>query len=155
MNAQQSRIILLIEDNDDHAEITEFYIHECGKNLEVIRFRDGKEAIEHIVEIRHNRNISYPWLVLLDLNLPKYSGHEVLAKIKTEPLLKQIPVVIFTTSNSNKDIEQALKSGANTYIQKPAEPDEFFPTINQMINYWWLSQHELIVEQLNRYVELD
>jgi len=146
-----SRTILLIEDNEDHAEITQFYINEYADDIEVIWLSDGKIAIDHILEINGNSKRIYPWLILLDINLPKYDGHEVLLRLKSNQSLKEIPVVMFTTSNSNQDIETALKGGANSYIQKPIEPDEFASTIAKIIDYWSLNQHEIIVNNLNHH----
>ncbi len=151
MNQQPSkRTILLIEDNDDHAEIIQFYIEEYAEDIEVARLSDGKLAIDHILKVNKKHNEPYPWLILLDIKLPKYDGHEVLQRLKAMPLLTEVPVVVFTTSNSNKDIEDALKEGANSYIQKPMEPDGFATVISKIIDYWTLDQHGLIVEELNR-----
>lgn len=151
MNQQpKKRTILLIEDNDDHAEISQFYIEEYAKDINVVRLSDGKLAIDHLLAVNKKHNVPYPWLILLDIKLPKYDGHEVLQWLKAELLLTEVPVVIFTSSNSNKDIENAFKEGANSYIQKPMEPDGFSTVISRIIDYWTLDQHGLIVEGLNR-----
>jgi len=146
---KNNRTLLLVEDNEDHAEITQFYIKEHAADIDIIWLNDGKAAIDHILEINGNGKGLYPWLILLDIKLPKYDGHEVLLRLKSNQALKEIPVVMFTTSNSNQDIETALKGGANSYIQKPIEPDEFASAINKIIDYWSLNQHGIIVDSLN------
>ncbi len=148
---QQPPTLLLIEDNFDHAEITRFYIHEYAPDIQITWLKDGQEAIDHILHIREHHQTPYPWLILLDIKLPKYDGHEVLSRLKATTELKSIPVVIFTTSNSNKDITTALQNGANSYLQKPVEPDDFENVIIKMIDYWRLNQHNQIIEQLNHH----
>jgi len=152
MSQQKSKqTLLLVEDNDDHAEIIQYYIEEYDPSIEVIRLSDGKSAIDHILEMNSNNKECYPWLILLDIKLPKYDGHEILLRLKSDSTLTKIPVVVFTTSNSSKDIETALKRGANSYIQKPTEPDKFATTIATIIDYWSLNQHGIIIEGLNRH----
>ncbi len=146
-----NRTILLIEDNEDHAEITRFYVNEYAADIKVVWLNDGKAAMDHILEINENREQSYPWLILLDIKLPKYNGHEVLSRLKSNQTLREIPVVMFTTSTSNQDIDAALKGGANSYIQKPIEPDGYAFTIAKIIDYWSLNQHGIIVDNLNKH----
>ena len=139
MSEQMKRTILLVEDNTDHAP-----------DIDVVWLNDGEIAINHIAEKHAMSNGNYPWLVLLDIKLPKYSGHEVLARLKSDEKLKMIPVVMFTTSNVTKDIEAALMQGANSYIQKPMELGEFGSVIGKIIDYWSLDQHRVIIERLNK-----
>ncbi len=137
---QKEHNLLLIEDSDDHAELTEFYIRDCCPAIEVNRLRDGEEAMTYIEQTK-NTELSLPWLVLLDLKLPKYDGHEILIRFKNSPHLAKIPVVIFSTSNSGKDIEQALINHANSYIVKPMEPDRYGEVISEILSYWQLNEH--------------
>ncbi|MCW5198511.1 response regulator [Desulfobulbus sp. F3] len=140
----EDKKLLLVEDSDDHAELTEFYIKDCCPEIEVSRLRDGAEAMAYI-EKTEAAGQSLPWLVLLDLKLPKYDGHEVLARIKRSIRLAKIPVVIFSTSNSGKDIERALNSHANSYIVKPMESNKYGEVISEMLHYWELNEHHLIL----------
>lgn len=149
MTEQKKRSILLIEDNKDHAEITQFHITDHAPDIDVVWLNDGELAINHIVEKHALSDGTYPWLVLLDIKLPKYSGHEVLARLKSDERLKKIPVVMFTTSNVTKDIESALMQGANSYIQKPMELGEFGSVIAKIIDYWSLDQHRVMIERGN------
>ena len=132
--------LLLIEDNDDHAELAEFYIKDCRPKIKVRRLRDGAEAMAYIEQTECAEQ-SLPWLVLLDLKLPKYDGHEVLHQLKKSPCLAKVPVVIFSTSSSGKDIEQALNSHANSYIVKPMEADKYGELISEILRYWELNEH--------------
>lgn len=141
---QEERKLLLIEDNDDHAELAEFYIKDCGPQFQVRRLRDGAEAMAYIEQAECAEQC-LPWLVLLDLKLPKYDGHEVLTQLKKSPCLAKVPVVIFSTSSSSKDIEQALNSHANSYLVKPMEADKYGQLISEMLHYWQLNQHHHIL----------
>ncbi|MCW5206043.1 response regulator [Desulfobulbus sp. F5] len=142
----EEKNLLLVEDSDDHAELTEFYIKDCCPQIEVSRLRDGAEAMAYI-ERTETAEQALPWLVLLDLKLPKYDGHEVLARMKCSGKLAKIPVVIFSTSNSGKDIERALNSHANSYIVKPMEADRYGEVISEIIHYWELNEHHLLFRE--------
>lgn len=139
MNNEDNRKILLVEDDDNHAEIIEFYIKENSSEFDVTRLSDGHEALEYFKNIT-----KYPWLIILDLKIPKHDGHEILEYIKNDKKLKRVPVVIFTTSNSNKDIAKAIDAGANSYLVKPTDPEKFLNNIGAMLSFWKLNQHEYI-----------
>jgi CheY-like chemotaxis protein len=136
--------ILLIEDDDDHAELTEFYLRDHLHGMQVTRLDDGGVAMQCLQAVRSGEQ-PRPWLIVLDLKLPKYDGHEILSYIKTDARLSRIPVVIFTTSNSSRDISLALDNHANSYITKPMEPDGYDAVIGRMIGYWKLNQHDLVL----------
>ncbi|WP_417916804.1 response regulator [Candidatus Electronema sp. JC] len=143
----EAKKLLLVEDSDDHAELTEFYIKDCRPEIAVRRLRDGAEAMAYIERTEAAAGQQdLPWLVLLDLKLPKYDGHEILARMKRSVRLAKIPVVVFSTSNSGKDIEQALNSHANSYIVKPMEADKYGEVISELLQYWELNQHHLLRE---------
>ena len=126
--------ILVIEDNDDHAEILSFYLQEKLPALEIQRIRDGKSAMDFFRSGSTER--SNPSLVFLDLNLPFYSGHEVLKVIKSSDTCREIPVVIFTTSAALSDRQEAFRSFANSYITKPTDPQEFDRVVELILDYW-------------------
>lgn len=149
MNNRANRAILLVEDNEDHAEITRFHITDYAPEIDVIWLGDGEQAMHHIEQEHTRSGGQYPWLILLDIKLPKYDGHEVLAHLKAHESMRKIPVVMFTTSNATRDIDRALKTGANSYVQKPVEAGEFGRTVCKIIDYWKLNQHDLIVERMN------
>ncbi len=131
--------VLLIEDDDDHAEVIEFYITESFSYTGVKRIYDGERAMAYIKEHENGMN-SLPDVILLDLKLPRFDGHEILVELKRSHRLKQIPVVVFTTSNSHSDVEKALKNCANSYIVKPMEPEKFKEVIKMIIAYWKLNE---------------
>ncbi len=131
--------VVIVEDDDDHAEIMKFYIKDACENVSVVHLNNGSEAVKHFTKIETDSSLA-PDLIILDLKLPMFDGHEILQKIKKNPSLKQIPVVIFTTSNARSDIEKALKNHANSYILKPIEESGFKDIIKPIINYWKLNE---------------
>ena len=128
--------ILLVEDNEgDIFLVTEAF--EEGKVVNKISVaRDGKEAIDFLDKKGKYENEEVPDLVLLDVNLPKKNGHEVLEYIKESELLKQIPVIMLTTSSSEKDILLSYKNHANCFITKPVDVDNFLKVIYSIENFW-------------------
>ncbi len=140
MTEQAKKIVLLVEDDKDHADIVCFHISEYAPEIEVVWLHDGEAAI-HYIEEGHDQ---WPWIVLLDIKLPKYDGHEVLSHMKAKETFNNIPVIIFTTSNALNDIEQALSLGANSYIKKPIKAGEFGSVITEIIDYWSLNQHGIL-----------
>ena len=114
MSRKKSEQLLLVEDSDDHAELAEFYISDYSDRIQVDRLHDGAEAMSYLEQMEGSPEQHLPWLVLLDLKLPKYDGHEVLNRIKGSRRLAKVPVVIFSTSNAEKDVERALGNYANS-----------------------------------------
>ncbi|MCI5145308.1 MAG: response regulator [Candidatus Electrothrix sp. AR3] len=143
MSLPKKELLLLVEDSDDHAELAEFYINDYDSNIYVDRLHDGAEAMSYLESVE-TVGQALPWLVLLDLKVPKYNGHEILARIKTSPQLARIPVIIFSTSSSTKDIMQALEGHANSYIVKPMEVDRYGEEISEILRYWELDRHHLL-----------
>ena len=144
MNEPRIEQLLLVEDSDDHAELAEFYITDYSDKIRVDRLHDGAEAMIYLERMEASLEQTLPWLVLLDLKLPKYDGHEILARIKNSKRLAGVPVVIFSTSNSGKDIKRALNNYANSYIVKPMEADRYGEVISEILQYWELNQHHLV-----------
>lgn len=140
----EHRGLLLIEDSDEHAELTSFYISEHRPDITVTRVADGGAAMAYLDSVR-NQQQPMPWLCILDLQLPKYDGHEILAAIKTDALLKILPVVVFTTSAAAKDIRRALENHANSVITKPMGADRYEQAIESILSYWALNQHHLAI----------
>lgn len=146
MNKPANELLLLVEDNDDHAELAEFYLKNHDESIVVHRMRDGAEALEYLSAVDRGEKIM-PWLVLLDLKLPKYNGHEILARIKGDKRLATIPVVIFSTSASQEDIEQAFALHANSYLIKPMQSEGYDEVIRQLLEYWGIDRHNLLMAQ--------
>lgn len=134
--------ILLVEDNPGDVRLVEEIFKE-GKvynNLEITR--DGEEAMSFLRQKGSFENAPRPDLILLDLNLPKKNGSEVLAEVKTDTKLKRIPVVILTASQAEEDIAKAYNHYANCYLTKPIDLDQFIRVV-QAIKSFWLSIVEL------------
>ena len=127
--------ILLVEDNPSDVEITVRALKK-GQVTNPLRVaRDGQEALD-ILFGRNNGDAPLPGLILLDLNLPRVDGREVLAKIKAHPKLKRIPVIVLTTSTLEQDVAHTYDLGANTYITKPVQFEEFISVVSTIRDYW-------------------
>lgn len=135
----RSQPLLIVEDSDDDYEATERALRHSGNLLNpLLRCRNGQEALDFIYHEGEFTpdNAPRPGLILLDLNMPGVDGREVLLKLKSDENVKDIPVIVLTTSSSERDIEECYKYGANTYITKPVELDGFFKAIERLKEYW-------------------
>ncbi|MGC9999737.1 MAG: response regulator [Bryobacteraceae bacterium] len=130
--------LLLVEDSPGDVRLTKEALKEGRvlNNLTVVN--DGEEAVALLRRQGQYANATRPDLILLDLNLPRKSGLEVLAEIKVDPDLKQIPVVVLTTSRAEQDILRTYELHANCYIVKPVDLDQFIGVV-QAINSFWLA----------------
>lgn len=128
--------ILLIEDNPGDVRLTQeaFKEGKLAVNLDVVM--DGAEAINFLRRLGNHTNATTPDLILLDLNLPKRDGREVLEEIKADEHLKRIPVVVLTTSNAEQDILKTYTLHANCYINKPVDFEKFFDVIQKIEDFW-------------------
>ncbi len=128
--------ILLVEDNEgDIILLTEALEEEKIMNkLSIVK--NGWDAIQFLEKKGEFKYAATPDLILLDVNLPKLNGHEVLTKIKTSDELKHIPVIILTTSSSEKDIYKAYQNHANCFITKPVEVKNFIKVVTSIENFW-------------------
>jgi CheY-like chemotaxis protein len=133
--------ILFAEDSPDDAILTIRALTKSGFTNKLLHVKDGAEALEFIyckgIYAKRNPN-SHPKLLLLDLKMPKVSGMQVLEKVKSDPDLKSIPVVILTSSQEDPDIAKCYELGANSYIVKPVDSDKFFSAIKEMGMYWMI-----------------
>ena len=128
--------ILLVEDNPADVRLTQEALRE-GKVRNVLHVaRDGVEAIDFLRRRGDFPNATKPDLVLLDLNLPRKDGREVLAEIKADPELKKLPVVVLTTSSAEKDILKSYELHANCYITKPVDLEQFVNVVRSIDNFW-------------------
>jgi two-component system response regulator len=127
--------ILLVEDNPDDVEITRRALEKGRVRNELTVARDGQEALD-ILSAAKNGETPCPGLILLDLNLPKVDGHEVLEKIKADPKLKRIPVVVLTVVTREEDVVRSYDLGVNTYITKPVRFEDFIKTVTTIEEYW-------------------
>ncbi|MHB8209357.1 response regulator [Mucilaginibacter sp.] len=130
----KSIYILLIEDNEGDIVLTTEALEDSRIINEVNVLRDGEAAIKFFEALTGSDK--YPDLILLDINLPKISGHEVLMYIKTHARFKSIPVIMLTTSSSENDIQSAYKNYVNCYITKPIEVSDFMEAISKVEDFW-------------------
>jgi CheY-like chemotaxis protein len=133
--------ILLVEDNLQDIEITRRAFTQGHVRNELFAVRDGEEALDYLY--RRGRftdpaTSPRPGMILLDLNLPKLSGIEVLQQIKQDEDLKSIPVIVLTVSQRDEDVVQSYRLGVNTYIQKPVEFENFMRVVTAIEEYWIL-----------------
>jgi CheY-like chemotaxis protein len=134
MNQLPNRPILLIEDSPMDVDLTRraFARRRIANAIEVAR--DGEEAIDLLK--RWEQGETLPIVILLDINLPKINGLEVLRQYKSSSLVQKIPVIVLTTSAEDRDIDTAYHMGANSYIVKPVEFEKFLEVAGQIDLYW-------------------
>lgn len=131
--------ILLVEDNPADVKITQRALRESGLPVDLIVVRDGQEAVEYLLRQGSHSdaaNWRSPDLILLDLNLPRMSGKEVLERLRSTPGLRVVPVVVLTTSRRQEDVQQMYAAGANTYIEKPQDFERFVQVLQMLHRYW-------------------
>lgn len=128
--------ILLIEDNPGDIRLAQEAFKEGNIDVHLETATDGMEALRYLQKISPYQDVLTPDLILLDLNLPKKDGREVLFEIKSDPLLRRIPVVILTTSNAEQDIMNSYNLHVNCYINKPVDFDRFFEIIQKIEDFW-------------------
>ncbi len=134
-------VILLVEDNPDDEALTLRALHKNRVSNPVIIVHDGVEALEFLFGegIYAGRNISdLPAVILLDLKLPRLDGLEVLRRLRMDGRTSVIPVVVLTTSNEDKDILNSYALGANSYVRKPVDFDQFTEAVGKLGMYWLL-----------------
>ncbi len=131
--ATEPKTILLVEDNSDDEQLTLRAMRQSEVPNIIRVARDGAEALEHLYGPSSTR---LPDLILLDLKLPKVSGLEVLQKIRSDPKTRSLPVVVLTSSDEERDIVESYNIGANSYIRKPVDFDEFIDAVRQLGVYW-------------------
>lgn len=129
--------ILLVEDNPGDVELTAnaLRVGKVCNRMNVVE--DGESALAFLRRQGNYAGAPCPDVVLLDLNLPRKDGREVLAEIKSDPVLKQIPVIILTTSQSEEDILRAYNLAANCYITKPVDLDQFTKVVQSIEEFWF------------------
>lgn len=128
--------VLLVEDDDDHADLTRLALEEHDPKHRVERVADGAAALDYLFQRGRYAGTDRPDLVLLDLNLPRTSGLDVLAAVKEDPERRVIPVVVLTTSDAETDRARAYGHYANSYVVKPVNFGKFQAMIRELGDYW-------------------
>ena len=132
--------ILIADDDEDDRLMTKEALEEGGSMLDIQFVEDGAELLDYLLsknKYANNTNNPKPDLILLDLNMPKMDGREALAKIKGNPDLKCIPVVVMTTSKANEDIQQTYDLGVNSFIKKPVSFNVLVDILKNVTQYWF------------------
>jgi len=136
--------ILLIEDNPDDAELTRIAFAEAGIDSQLVVVGDGAEALDYLFArgtYAQRDPADLPSIVLLDLNLPKLDGREVLQSLRANPATRGLPVVVLTTSTEPFDVEASYALGVNSYIRKPVDFGKFVEVVKQIGLYWLVLNH--------------
>ena len=128
--------LLLIEDNEGDILLTKEAFEDSSMIADIDVVKDGMAAINYFNKVLEDATVTLPDLVLLDINLPKKNGQEVLQFIKNNEILKLIPVIMLTTSSSDKDIMNSYKNQANCYIMKPVDINSFLSVISKIEDFW-------------------
>ncbi len=129
--------ILLVEDNPDDTLLTRMAFEEGGIDAQLHVVEDGDEAIKRLNKTGKHTSAPSPHLVLLDLNLPRMSGLEVLEKIKNDPRFKTLPVIILTTSANPQDVRQCYGNHANGYLVKPGDLETLIHMMQTLYQFWF------------------
>lgn len=125
--------ILVVDDSTSDTKMVLWSLDRSRKRKSVINLMDGTQALAYL---RARKDGSKPDLILLDLNMPKKDGWEVLAECKNDPALKSIPIVVFSTSGSAADIQRCYDLGANSFVTKPFDLEDFKAAIDLIEDYW-------------------
>tara|TARA_R110000868_G_scaffold380920_4_gene647238 strand:- start:151 stop:591 length:441 start_codon:yes stop_codon:yes gene_type:complete len=138
MNSQLLKIthILLVEDNEGDIILTLEAFEQCNVKTDISVAKNGQEALDFLNKKGDFIDAKRPDLILLDINIPIYNGHEVLEKIKSDPVLKKIPVIVLTTSSSKNDLNKAYSNHCNSYVEKPLNIEEFLAAILKIEQFW-------------------
>ena len=128
--------ILLVEDNEGDIVLTLDAFEDSKIKTEISVVKNGRDALDFLFQRNKYELVKRPDIVLLDINIPVFNGHEVLRQIKADSNLKKIPVIILSTSSSPKDIDLAYENHCNSYIKKPLDMDEFLAAILKIDEFW-------------------
>ena len=131
MSSPQEIDILLVEDNPNDAELTLRALKKSDLGARLAIARDGAEALEYLLSTRPR-----PKVVFLDLKLPKIDGIEVLRRVRAEERTHSLPIVVLTSSQEERDINECYKLGVNSYVVKPVEFDKFYKAVGDLGMYW-------------------
>ncbi|HEV3163323.1 MAG TPA: response regulator [Isosphaeraceae bacterium] len=137
--------ILLVEDSETDAKIIDRALREAKIKHRLTVIRNGRQALDYLVALTDPGTSAdlEPDLVLLDLNLPGLDGYQLLTRVKSDPVLRVLPIVVLSTSNREEDVLQSYQAGANTFIQKPGEYPRYRELVVTLRRYWYDTAHRL------------
>jgi two-component system, chemotaxis family, response regulator Rcp1 len=128
--------LLIIEDNPGDVRLLEEAFRELRADVNIHVAKDGAEGLDMVLHPTQPKSHWHPDLILLDLNLPKVSGHDVLVRIKSNPKTCRIPIIILTSSRAESDVRRAYESHANAYLKKPSTLDGLMSTAHDIKSFW-------------------
>ena len=131
--------ILLVEDNPGDVRLTQEAFKDARMEVKLNVVMDGEEALNYLHRRPPYENVTRPDIILLDLNIPKKDGREVLQEIKNDPVLRFVPVVVLTTSNAEQDIVKTYNLNVNAYINKPVDFERFFDIVQKIEEFWLMT----------------
>jgi two-component system, chemotaxis family, response regulator Rcp1 len=129
--------LFMVEDNPGDIRLAKEMFKEAQLNINLTMAEDGVAAMDHLMKVCNDSRLPRPEIIILDLNLPRKDGREVLAEIKANEELKRIPVIVLTSSTSAEDVSEAYGEHANCYIAKPVDLDEFTRIIVMIQEFWF------------------
>ena len=130
--------ILIAEDDIDDRYLMKTALSDSGVTEDVTYVENGVEVIDHLESInKKNGILNYPKFIILDLNMPKMDGREVLKTLKTNEVYRKIPVIVFSTTKNQMEVNRCYDLGANTYVIKPMSYNTLVDTVRQICNYWF------------------
>ena len=141
-------LILIVEDNPDHLELTVLTLEDLGVKAEIAVARDGAEALDFLYGqgVHAGRDTERkPNLILLDMKLPKLSGLDVLRSVRSNPITAMVPVIMLTSSSERSDMQACYQSGANSFVRKPVDFADFTEKLDRLQAYW-LGVNECVAE---------
>ena len=131
--------ILLVEDNPGDVRLTQEAFRDSKMQVRLNVVMDGEEALNYLYRRPPYENVTRPDIILLDLNIPKKDGREVLQEIKNDAVLRFLPVVVLTTSNAEQDIVKTYNLNVNAYINKPVDFERFFDIVQKIEDFWLMT----------------
>jgi two-component system, chemotaxis family, response regulator Rcp1 len=131
--------ILLVEDNPGDVRLTQEAFRESKLTISLNVVMDGEDALNYLFRRPPYENATRPDMILLDLNIPKRDGREVLEEIKRDDSLRFVPVIVLTTSNAEQDIVKTYNLKVNAYINKPVDFDRFFDIVQKIETFWLMT----------------
>lgn len=129
--------ILLVEDNPGDVRLTQEAFRQANLAIDLDVVRDGEAALDYLYQRGEYEDAPVPGLILLDLNLPKVDGMDVLETIKAEPELRRVPVIVLTGSGAEEDVVESYENYVNAYLTKPIDPDEFVDLVTSFEIFWF------------------
>jgi len=129
-------LVLLVEDSTAEVDLIQRALGKCGITPRMEIAWDGEDALRRLRRTDEHTHAETPSLVILDLNLPRINGHEVLRQMKADPALRPVPVVVLTVSSADSDVVSAYEGAATSYLTKPADLEEYEQAICTMADYW-------------------